>query len=314
MGKLVRGWAPLLDPAEAEAEKAFGALCSDYAPDVVGVWGDRPIHYPPLVKLPVPLIGEQLVRELRWDQFLPAADIQRQLQEAAQAEAAIIHQQVAFAGWLTGNEDYQREKVDLNRRWVTLDALPALPFFANTHDQQPIAVGAVDAAQALPPEVAGFLDDVGRFLRKWQVAQLITWDLPLPQGPLAGIPVGAARHLLGPDQVVSALPAYFDLPSQINTREEIRDMQRAAASALGHQAEHPLTDLSPRGENVSTLEAAFRMWLLERAARLRYGDRLGLVARLDTAFANIFRFSRYRVRQVRRRYSAFLSADPALIR
>jgi hypothetical protein len=146
------------------------------------------------------------------------------------------------------------------------------------------------------------------------VAQLITWDLPQPQGPLTSIPVGTARHLLGPDQVVSALPTYYDTPSKVNIREEIRDMQRAAASALGHQTEHPLADLSARGENMSTLEAVFRMWLLERAARLRYGDRPGLVARLDTAFADIFGCGRYRVRQVRRRYRAFLRADPALIR
>jgi hypothetical protein len=221
MWKIVRARASLLEPAEAAADAAFWRVCRDYAPDVVGVWSGRPIHYPlSAERTQVPRITDQLAKELNWDQGLSPADLDRQLQELDQAAAAMVHQQVAYAGWLTLNKDYQREKQTLFHRWLTLASGLTLPFFANTHDREPVCVAVVDPGAVLPADDAAFIDDMGKFLRRWQVATLATWELPLPQGPLVGVPLGVARHLLGPDQVVTSLPNYYDTPSIVDLRKE----------------------------------------------------------------------------------------------
>ncbi len=99
----------------------------------------------------------------------------------------------------------------------------------------------------LPDDAAQFLEDLTAFLRKWQLMELATWDLPVPQGPLHNAPSVLAR-LLGPDQTITAAPAYYDIPSNTDVRGEIHLPGAAprAGKAAGFDDEHPLTDLVGR--------------------------------------------------------------------
>jgi hypothetical protein len=193
------------------------------------------------------------------------------------------------------------------QRWEALPVPLPWPFRANTHDQESLpAEPGSGQAQALPEEVSRFLDDLGRFMRKWGLMWLVTWDLPLAQGPLQDVPLGLARHLLGPGQLATTQPTYFDTPCDADVRKRTRDQQRFAARQAGVAARHPVTNLSARGGRASSLETAFRMWLITRTARGRYGSRRGLTARLASAFAGMFDIKDDRVQELRKTYTSFL--------
>ena len=296
--KLFRARKSLLSTQEGTAEHAFLAVCEGHAPDVVGVWNGCPIHYAPFARAAIPQVPQEVMRKLKWDAFGPLDTFNASGPEAAKKSDVVRHQQVGYAGSLTFDRNYQAEKAALRERWASLAQLLPWPLRANTHEQSPVPGAAVAAALALPEEAARFVEGMGQFLRKWKLAQMVTWDLPLPQGPLAGVPLGLARHVLGPEQIVDAYPTYYDIPSNTPVREDIRDQQRLAAKRAGIGTEHPLTDISARKDRPSTPEAAFRMWFVERTVRHRYGARRGLVARLDSAFAAIFGITIERVREL----------------
>src|SRR5262249_14550844 len=161
------------------------------------------------------------------------------------------------------------------------------PLRANTHDGQPLPLRAEEAAclKRLPDLVAQFLNDMGAFLRKWGLMQLSTWDLPVPQGILEGLPLGLTTHLLGPNQAVTTVPPYYDVPSATDVRAKIRSMQKQEARSAGISSTHPISNIGPRDGRASSYEAAFRLWLVERTVRRRYGPRRGLSSRLTDAFA-----------------------------
>jgi hypothetical protein len=94
-------------------------------------------------------------------------------------------------------------------------------------------------------------------------------------------------RILGPDHVGTFFPPYYDTPSTQDLREELRSQQRSSAKGAGIKAEFPLTNLSARGGSASERENAFRLWLIETAARQRYVGRRGLSERLVEAFAEM---------------------------
>jgi hypothetical protein len=220
------------------------------------------------------------------------------------------HRLLGYAGFLTCNGEYQQEKGALYLRWSAFATLLPLPFHANAHGRVAIPVnrGPVDV-RTLPLEDAKrFLDDMSAFLRKWQLRQLVTWELPFPQGPLTSVPLSAASGVLGPSQTVTALPAFFDIPSTEDVREETRQQQQLAAHLARLDGMFPLTDVGARADRASSYEAAFRLWLTEETVRTRYGTRHGLTARLVDTFAKTLDLTLERIWQVRKKYKPFLKA------
>jgi hypothetical protein len=307
VGKQIRASKPLLNGDEVDAELAFLDLCQGYGGDSVGVWDGVPILYPLLDKADVRSVPEQLLTQMKWDQIAPLNSIQCNLENLAEKTEVVRRQQLAYAGFLTFDVSYRLAREQLMTRWRSLSVTLPWPMQANTHDQEAMPiVKRSGTGLALAPEIAVFLKDMGSFLRKHRLNSLVTWDLPLPQGPLDSIPLSLGRHLLGPEQIVNTYPSYYDIPSSMNVRAEIREQQRTAAKQTGVLAEHPLTNLSPRDGRASTLETAFRMWFVEAPVRSRYGDRKGVIARLDSALATTFGITAGRIRRVRQSYTPFL--------
>jgi hypothetical protein len=161
----------------------------------------------------------------------------------------------------------------------------------------------------LGDELAQFLTDFGRFMRKWRINRMVTWDLPLPQGPLEQIPLGLARSTLGPDHRIDTNPSYYDIPSSVDVRKAIRRRQGQAAADDGIEQAHPVTDTSPRDGRASRYESAFRLWLIEQSIRKRFGSPRGLVARLVPVFAQLLDVSEDRILQLRQLYKKALDAE-----
>jgi hypothetical protein len=235
----------------------------------------------------------------------------RELRELLGRTQGIQHQISGYAGRLTFDEQYRREKADLQRRWWGLPDRPPLPLESNVADRPGIPVASIEPYRPfLPdPDVERFLIDFGRFMRRWGLCRMVTWDLPLAQGPAEEVPLGLATSLLGPDHPVDVIPSYYDIPSDFDLRESIRGRQREAAADDGITLEHPVTDISSRAGRASQFESAFQLWLIERAVTSRYGRPRGMITRLTLAFSGYLGVLEDRIPQLRRIYSRFLEVQ-----
>jgi hypothetical protein len=230
------------------------------------------------------------------------------MQELQERSGQTRRRLLGYVGYLTFHQRYQAEKRTLFERWLALPAPPPLPLRANLQDQPAITVhsGTPPPGDRLPDEVSLFLSDMGQFQRKWQLAQMVTWEFPMPQGPLLSVPLKMAAQLLGPDQLVSTSPVSYDAPSSEDEREAIRNQQKQAARMAGLSGDFPLSGLGGRGDDASAREDAFRLWLIEKTVRSRYGSPRGLVVRLMTAFEELLGCGQERIKQLRRLYLPFL--------
>lgn len=302
----------LLSEDDVATEMAFGEACAKFGTSTVGVYNGRPIQFSLLGSPPPPMSTSVLMEQLGWDRILLRAAGVSDLQRAHEQTDQARHRLLGFAGYLTFDKQYQLEKRPLQERWAALDVQPLFPFRANIHDQPPsFALGARRQGTRLPETTSTFLDDLGAFLRKWQLIELTTWDLPWPQGPLGSIPVDLARRLLGPTQNVSTLPAYYEVPSSVDVREETRMQQQMAAEHHGLQGKFPVKGLVGRDQGHRTAEAAFRLWLVEKTVRDRYGNLWGGTATLLLAFGEVLKCSEERVKQIRKVYLPFLPRPSA---
>jgi hypothetical protein len=250
------------------------------------------------------------MHEMGWDRVVAPKSFRAALATTLCKADDARHQQLAFAGWLTCHRPYREEKDMLAVQWKNVSAPISWPLLANTADQEPMRITASEIASSdiLPEQGVAFVEAATSFMRKWNLARLVTWDLPVPLGPLEQIPLGLARHILGPDTVGTFFPAYFDIPSGRDMRGEIREQQEAAARDVGIGVEFPLTDLSARAGSASAWENVFRLWFIEQAARQRYADRRGLSSRLIEAFAEILDCSVDWVKKLRQDYIPFATS------
>jgi hypothetical protein len=271
------------------------------------------VHYPPLGPPPPPVLSPALFQQLGWGQGTTLAGVNAALSEVLRRADQARRQLLGYAGWLTLNPDFQAEKATLKAQHAGLEVRPPLPLFAHTHDRQPVLVppGEAGTVTVLPDETARFLDSAGRFLRKWQLMRLISWELPLAQGVLEQIPIGLAVQLLGPDHMAQVLPSYYNVPSETDLRESLRQQQRLAAREAEIAVEFPLAGISGRSGRASSYEAAFRLWLVEQAARARYGGRRGLAARLTEASKIMTGTTTDHVKELRGMYLHFIAAPTA---
>ena len=195
-----------------------------------------------------------------------AAQLRPNLEALESRLEAIHHQLLGYVGKITFDPQYQSEIADLRARWSSLPDRPPRTLAANLAYQPPIPIQGGGRAnyRVLGGELERFLIDFGLFMRKWRLGQMITWDLPMPQGPLEFVPLGLLLRNLGPDEPATTIPSFHDVPSNIDLRKQFRDQQRRVAIDDGVEMAHPVTDASSRDGHASQYESAFRMWLLER--------------------------------------------------
>jgi hypothetical protein len=303
---------PVITEEEREAERLFRKCCQTFSPSVVGVWHGQPVRYDLFSPPEVPSIPGERVRELRWDQFVKPDAVPAALEALTGKADGPRHQRLAYAGWLTFHEPYRGGLRALRARWQALGVTPLpWPLPASVGDQPATAVvaGSIDPARRLPEATASFLTDATALMRKWGLAGLVTWDLPLPQGPLECVPLGLATRVLGPDHAGTLVPCYYDTPSSQDLREERRWQQGRSAKGGGIGVEFPLTNLSPRAGRASEWENSYRLWFVEAAARQRYGGRPRLPTCLVAAFMRELGCSEDRVKQLRRVYKSLLTSS-----
>jgi hypothetical protein len=296
----------MISGEDVAAEDAFRLLCERYGTGTIGVWHERPVRFDLLLPaLPAPSISPELIARLKW---APNSYTESTRQLIDERNEQMRRRLLAYAGYVTFHSDYQKEKEALRAMWRALSCRPAFPLVANVHDQlpRPVPDTTCSVVEPLPDNVVRLLQAVGTCLRKWQLNRLVTWDLPVPQGPLVDLPLRTALRLLGPDQIVSTIPAFYDLPARENEREARQSQQQFVARQAGLEGTFPISGLGGRGADPSTEESAYRLWVLENSVRSRYGSPRGMVSRLVAAFCTLLGCEENRVKQLRRLYLPFL--------
>lgn len=313
-GKTRRTPRPLINTENADAELAFAAACGNASTTTIGRWNDHWIGYPLLFK-GTSTDSIAIPQELR-DQWAKAGGVDssqmdNQVQAAMEALIRLNAQLLGYVGKLMFDSqlEFRKERDELESLWqragkprinqgsASLLAPPA------RRDELP----ADFSATAADKETARFFDELGKFYQKWNLSALVTWDLPLPQGPLTNVPASLATRLSGPDVMVDVYPSFFDIPKRQDVREEIRERQNRQGRAAGMNVEHPITDTSPRAGHGSQWETAFRMWFVEETIRHRYGSPHGLVACLSPVFEHRYSISTDQVKKLRKLYSRYLT-------
>jgi hypothetical protein len=303
---------PCLDAGEAAAEHAFRAACESAGREVVGVWNDRPVRYRLLDPRP-PTITAQEAGRLGW---ATPASAERDGEVVSEQVVASDLQRLGYAGDRLLDPVYQAEVAELKARWERMGRPGVFAIEANLHDRPPAPTLPDEPNRRhLPEDQVRWLTDAGRFLRKHQLLRLVTWELPVPRGRLAGLPCEIVRLTAGPDAPVLDVPAQDDVPSGLDLRELVRGTQSCHAESLGLGSGFPVTNTSPRNGRPSTPAAVFRAWFVEWTVRSRYPGRKGLVARLVDALAELLGdgenpLSADRVADLRREYRHLRAGTP----
>ena len=196
------------------------------------------------------------------------------------------------AGRLISSKEFLNERDDLRRIAEGLDLGLVLPLERKLTD-----VTNPDDGN-LRERVEQFQKEKLRFLNRWALMQLTTWDLPVPQGPLEEMPLSTLVTLFGADAVVSNVyPEYFTIPrSDMQQRLGRIRFPGSRAEALGRAIEPGRPDL---------YERAYEMWFCEFALRQRFpemGLPRGAVTHLSAAFAETLEVQEERVKEIRKQY------------
>jgi hypothetical protein len=307
-----RASKPLIDVKDAKAERDFLRICKRFQSVTVGVWDGQPINYPLLTESAIPRIPPDSLIPDEWlVEGRSRREVKLQLEKLYRQLGQHHQQMLGYVGWLTLNKQYRDERSAIRDRWASLPDRPSLPIDANVADRpsKPVVSIEPNRRRVLGDELAQVLTDFGRFMRKWRINRMVTWELPYPQGPMDQIPLGMAVLIQGPEHRVDTIPSYFDTPSSVDVRKAVRRGQQQAATDDGIEQAHPVTDISPRDGHASRYESALRLWLIEQSIRKRYGSPKGLVARLLPVFADLINVSDHRVQQLRHLYKEALDAE-----
>jgi hypothetical protein len=279
---------------------------------VVGVWSGRPVRFDLFFDpRPVRLTPDEF-RATNWSALgMTYERCLRDLEECERRATSHRRQQLGRAGAVTFNEDYRREILRLRDADRSLGGVIEWPFRRGSVTR----AGSVPAVAADSGELrsmseteAELVTGMTLLLRRWELSSPVSWELPLPQGPLEDVPAGLAERLLGPELGVTVYPSYFNPPPGEEIAERVRTAQVNTARQLGSAPHHPVAGIAGRDGHDSQPGSAYRMWFFEQAARSRYGDRSGLVARLVDAFAELFDFSTDHARDLRRLYTHLFRA------
>jgi hypothetical protein len=290
-----------LSAQDANAEAAFTAVCQSHSTGCVGVWLDRPIDFPllnsaveqPPVTIPTDLIAEWATLTNR-----PAGLLDHQVQDALGRLQHTQRQLLGYCGWLRSNSDFEHELAGVRELWQPSDCRGSTNILLAPPQIE--ASNRRSGTRRLRGRRARFHEALDGLCGKWFLAGLATWDLPLPQGPLESLPAALVARLRGPDAIVDHFPLFFDIPSDIDLREQVRDRQAIDGQLQGISG-FPVTNTSPRAGRLSEFTNLVRLWLIEHAVQQRCGSPRGIVTRVVELVADVFGVSTDRVRQLHRR-------------
>ena len=152
--------------------------------------------------------------------------------------------------------------------------------------------GKLKAAQEqFHREKVGFID-------RWWLSELTTWELPVPQGALAEVPVALLSLLFGDKAVISNL-----VPAHFAVRQD--DEHDAVGRIRSTETQLSRPDRAAISGASDKYERAYRFWFQEMAVRQRFTDGVlpyGGAERLVSGLQKAFVVKEDQVRRIRSLY------------
>jgi hypothetical protein len=282
---------PIMSDEDARVETAFSELCQKSK--AIGVWNGHFVCPTDWIR-PDPL-SEDMRRRLNWPQsrFLAAQSL------AGKTDSIAVRLR-GYVGWLVTEPAFISACDELASRW---QALPAderpYPIARSVRLSAP-AQGAQRARRARRA-TESFQEDLNAFLDRWGLMSMLTWDLPVPQGPLLPAPVAADSPAMPKHGLHLVLPIHYPLTSTDDLLTQIRQQQVCLAREQG-------LDTSMAGlPHHEVYGQMLEVHLLELTIRSRYtkpGRLRGFVTVMERVIAETLKLSRDHVQRLRKAISA----------
>lgn len=264
---------PAFSAEDAQVEIAFHDTCMGYSRGTVAVAGGIPVRTP-LEDKPMSLV--RLLRRYRhivpWadDHLtdLEQRDPDRRARKEAELDGAVSSARADIqdaAGALVCNAEFLKERNELRLLARELDIGIRFPLLRVGTDLNIADTGGRSAAD-LEAAMGQVKSARATLFRRWWLSQLTTWDLPVPLGPLADMPLGLLMRMFGPDvTIANAIPEHF----AVRQDDEHDSLGRIAV------ADSPLRrpDRASPG-SVTRYGRAYQFWRQEMAVRQRFDGKL----------------------------------------
>jgi hypothetical protein len=276
---------PLLDEAQIAAEIEFARLCRYF--HAVGVFNGKFIANNLLN--PRPGLDASWMRSFGWSESIVAS-----LMALVRDSDSIAERALGYVGWLQTEPDFLNEIEALRTQWLGLPTRkrPSFPIsrWLTTNENRDDQVLSGD----IEIEARCYRDAILRFLDKWQLMYLATWDLPAPQGPHMPTMLPRSSPAFPRQSVHFAVPTYYPLQANDNLTARVTCQQVQAAREAGVEI---------TGASLQHAEAYAQIAMLihlELAIRSRF-DRPppGLVARIVRAAAGVLGVCEAQVKRYR---------------
>jgi hypothetical protein len=206
---------------QAPAERAFTTLCEAHG--AIGCWQAAPIRYP-LLGHPPPFPDEGLTNAAGWTK---AQRLQAKQASRKASDASLRLQ--GYVGWLLTEPTFLAAAAALASRWRALPAheRPSFPLrrLFRHPDATSIPIPSATAEQ--------FAQDTRGFLDRWGLTEMITWDLPCPQGPLLPSLLPPGAPALPQLAIHIVLPLHYPLQNNDDLLRQILESQRHFARIEG---------------------------------------------------------------------------------
>jgi hypothetical protein len=225
----------VVDESAAVAERHLLRICE--SENAVGFWQGRPIAYPYLFSCTRGTAG---VQELLGD--MPEAEKRLYLTALRAADEKGTHQQLAgVVGCLCVDPIYQNEVKALAQQWNRLPPNEK-PSFPLTRPIRGHAIPVDD--KPISPACFCFIEQLTDFLDRWELMQLVTWDLPLPQGPLTPNPLPIGSPAIPTQGIQNIIPSHCpiqlgdDLNRVVKTGQQQIVAEKGISVSLAGVAHH----------------------------------------------------------------------------
>lgn len=308
----------LLTQDEVEAELAFGKLCLAWNKLCVGVWRRKPICHFAVSDFKSdsrpPTESEDLEPES--SAFAPIAEIKDRLfglhpgdfvgrakmlgywggigiPRGSTEEIDFRHATRGCIGSLLCDPGFVDDIQSLQLLWTKLPANLQLPIGDPLTDRDKLVLVAKNKGRNVALACVDFSIEYQRILERWALSGFVTWDLPLIQPPLLGIPLFQAAEILPCTARVIYWPPHVQRPSTLDFNAILRSVQHTDAAFRQYTEEQSARSTFPsvpgkqKGGRPSDNEKIARMLLWERALVQRYPDR-GRSSRFVEAIEALF--------------------------
>lgn len=276
--------APFLPPDDIEVECDFTRCCVETGDNVVGLWHNLPITHN-LIALAgrKKAFPDDLVRVLNWpgwtfEQKREFLDNLENVDDLPRREC------VRHAGQLVVNPDYLAHLETLRQAWIPIA------------DCVPFPLARRGSASRDGEDIADFIMALGKFLDRWQLARLDTWELPVPIGVYEQMPLRALAALYPDAEVQRLMPGHVAAPSagpqgmdatgriKLSGEEEVRFMRALAENKTSNE------------------EWIYLVRHIEHVFRTRYGTPRGYREVLTGAFMEFTGLGQDRIAQIVKQY------------